>query len=71
MSSPGFNAGGNGSSEYFSGRSTNTINNLTTTNNLHHNLSLYRTQQQPLPPIFLDPSSQIPQQRFIGKRTLA
>ncbi|WJX66363.1 Scarecrow-like 8 [Trifolium repens] len=73
MSSPGFNTGGNGSSEYFSGRSTNTINNLTTTNNLHHNLSLYRShqQQQPLPPIFLDPSSQIPQQRFIGKRTLA
>ncbi|XP_004512836.1 scarecrow-like protein 8 [Cicer arietinum] len=67
MSSPGFN-GGVGSSDFYSGRSSNTTNN---NDNLHHP-SLYRTQQQ-LPPIFLDPSSQIQRQPqpFIGKRTLA
>ncbi|XP_058750008.1 scarecrow-like protein 8 [Vicia villosa] len=85
MSSSGFNPGGGGSSEYYPGRPINTIHNLITTtpslsiNNLNHP-SLYRTQhhlqqqhhqQQPLPPIFLDPSSQIPQHRIVGKRTLA
>ncbi|OIW06355.1 hypothetical protein TanjilG_15000 [Lupinus angustifolius] len=83
MSSPRFTAGA--APDFFSTiPSTTTINNLTTTttlnNNNHHLLPshpIYRTQQQQqhLPAIFLDPSSQIPQQRhtqtLMGKRTLA
>ncbi|CAL0333275.1 unnamed protein product [Lupinus luteus] len=81
MSSPGFTAGA--APDFFSTMpSTTIINNPTTTttlNNHHHLLPshpIYRTQQQQqLPSIFLDPSSQIPQQRQIqtlmGKRTLA
>ncbi|KAL5080876.1 hypothetical protein RYX36_009297 [Vicia faba] len=86
-SSSGFNPRGGGSSEYYAGTPINTLNNLMSTtpslsiNNLNHP-SLYRTQhhlqqqhhhpqQQQLPPIFLDPSLQIPQHRIIGKRTLA
>ncbi|KAE9592571.1 hypothetical protein Lal_00028635 [Lupinus albus] len=86
MSSPGFTAGA--TPDFFSTMpSSTTINNPTTTttlNNNHHHHHLlpshpvYRTQQQQqqqLPAIFLDPSSQISQQRqtptLMGKRTLA
>uniref|UniRef100_A0A0R0I7X7 Uncharacterized protein n=1 Tax=Glycine max TaxID=3847 RepID=A0A0R0I7X7_SOYBN len=83
MSSPGFPGGGSASEFFagagvFGGRSIPgaTMNNpnaaaSATINNLH---PLYRTQQQQnLPAMFLDPSSQIAQRQtptFIGKRTL-
>ncbi|QCD94789.1 DELLA protein [Vigna unguiculata] len=81
MSSPGFTGGG-GASEYFAGAGgftgrsipAATMNNpngvATATANLH---PLYRTQQQNLPAMFLDPASQIAQRQtptLIGKRTL-
>ncbi|KAK7380358.1 hypothetical protein VNO78_32866 [Psophocarpus tetragonolobus] len=81
MTSPGF-TGGAGASDYFgggggfTGRSipAATMNNPNAAPSVTANLHpLYRTQQQNLPTMFLDPSSQIVQRQtptLIGKRTL-
>jgi hypothetical protein len=65
----------NNNNNNINNNNNNYLSNIATTtthNNLHH--PFYRTQQQQLPSIFIDPSTQIAQRQtssLIGKRTLA